>query len=144
MLLTISWNLENDLDSYPLQYGNWPWWNNPPIFKASMELANIVWMTQKPRKRDFRELKSEKFPGGACPPDLPQEIRFRLSIRKSLSIYPRSAPVPHILTLVRIFIFLDFDWRRRHTQGRHFLSSYFTMCRSKKVCTIFAPCKSLK
>ena len=26
-----------------------------------------VWMTQKPRKRVFRELKSEKFPGEACP-----------------------------------------------------------------------------
>ena len=42
--------------SYPLQYGNWPWWNNPPICKASlicmrrMELANV----QNPRKGDFR------------------------------------------------------------------------------------------
>ena len=24
-------------------------------------------MTQKPRKGDFGELKSQKFPGGACP-----------------------------------------------------------------------------
>ena len=26
-----------------------------------------VWMTWKPRKGDFKELKSKKFPGGACP-----------------------------------------------------------------------------
>ena len=35
--------LENGLDS--LQYGNWPWWNNQPIWKASYEeneLANIL------------------------------------------------------------------------------------------------------
>ena len=25
------------LASYPLQYGNWPWWNNPAICKASPE-----------------------------------------------------------------------------------------------------------
>ena len=25
------------LASYPLQYGNWPWWNNPPICKDSSE-----------------------------------------------------------------------------------------------------------
>ena len=33
-----------------------------------MELANILsHMIQKPRKGDFREIKSKKFPGGACP-----------------------------------------------------------------------------
>ena len=27
------------LASYPLQYGNWPWWNNPPIWKDSSALS---------------------------------------------------------------------------------------------------------
>ena len=40
-----------------------------------------VWITQEPRKGDFRELKSKTFPGVACP-DFP-------------SIYPRSAPAPY-------------------------------------------------
>ena len=31
-----------------------------------------VWMTHKPRKGDFRELKSKKFQGEACPPHPPK------------------------------------------------------------------------
>ena len=46
-----------------------------------------VWMTQKPRKRDFGELKSKKKISGEHAPDLRRS-------RKSVSIYPRSAPDP--------------------------------------------------
>ena len=53
-----------------------------------------VWMTQEPRKGDFRELKSKTFPGVACP-DFPRRLRLRCSFRKSVSIYPRSAPAPY-------------------------------------------------
>ena len=53
-----------------------------------------VWMTQEPRKGDFRELKSKTFPGVACP-DFPRRLPFRCSFRKSVSIYPRSAPAPY-------------------------------------------------
>ena len=53
-----------------------------------------VWMTQKPRKGDFRELKSKTFPWVACL-DSPRRLRLRRSFRKSLSIYPRSAPTPY-------------------------------------------------
>ena len=49
-------------------------------------------MTQKPRKGDFRELKSQKFPYGAC-------SRFPLEARKSVSTYPRSALAHEIIQL---------------------------------------------
>ena len=55
-----------------------------------------VWMTQKPRKGDFRELKSKTFPWVACL-DSPRRLRLRRSFRKSLSIYPRSAPAPYTI-----------------------------------------------
>ena len=74
-------------------------------------------------------------------PDLPRDLRFRRSIRKSVSSYPRSAPVPHILTLVIILILIGVK-RRRHAQGRRFLSSHFTMCSSKFI--ILALWKSFK
>ena len=47
-----------------------------------------VWMTQKPRKGDFGELKSQKFPGGACP-------------KTSLEVGNRSVFIldPHLVTL---------------------------------------------
>jgi len=41
-------------------------------------------MTQKPRKGDFREFKSKKFPDGAC-------SLVPLEARKLVSTYPRSA-----------------------------------------------------
>ena len=45
------------------KHGNSPWWNHPPICKASSEENGTgqypVWMTQKPRKGDFREWKSK-------------------------------------------------------------------------------------
>ena len=47
----------------PYKHGNSPWWNHPPICKASSEENGTgqypVWMTQKPRKGDFREWKSK-------------------------------------------------------------------------------------
>ena len=48
-----------------------------------------VWMSQKPRKRVFRALKSEKFLRGSSR-HLPSKIRH--PIRKSFSIYHRSTP----------------------------------------------------
>ena len=49
-------------------------WNNPPICKASFEENGTgqypVWITQKPKKVDFRELKSQKFSGETCPQTL--------------------------------------------------------------------------
>ena len=77
-----SWNLENGLDSlppYPLP-GNWPWEKNPPICKASFEENGTglypIWMTQKPRKEDFRKLKSKKLleGGGIKAPDPPKSL----------------------------------------------------------------------
>ena len=47
-----------------------------------------VWMTQKPRKGDLRELKFEQFPGRAYPRP---PWKLRRLFRKSVSIYPRSA-----------------------------------------------------
>ena len=45
------------------KHGNSPWWNHPPICKASSEENGTgqypVWMTQKPREGDFREWKSK-------------------------------------------------------------------------------------
>ena len=53
-----------------------------------------VWMTQKPRKGDFRSKNPKTFPRGAPPPppDPSRILRLRRSFRKSVSIYPRSAP----------------------------------------------------
>ena len=51
-----------------------------PIYKASSEENGAgqypVWMTQKPRKGDFRELKSKKFPGRAFPWTLLEACAF--------------------------------------------------------------------
>ena len=75
------------LASYPLQYGNWPWWSDPPIWKDSSATGQYpVWMTQKPRKRVFRKLKSEKFQRGRMPPDLPRTLRFRRSLLENRSV----------------------------------------------------------
>ena len=46
------------------------------------------------RREDFRELKSKKFARGVCP-WTPRIVRLQRSFRKSVSIYPRSAPVSH-------------------------------------------------
>ena len=79
---------------YPLQHGNWPWWNNPTICKASSEENGTgqypVWMTQNYWKGDFRELKSPKNVG-SMPPDPLRSLRLRRSFRKSVTIYPGSA-----------------------------------------------------
>ena len=49
-------------------------------------------MTHEPKKGDLRELKSTKFPGGACPRTPPRSLRLWHSFRKSASTYPRSTP----------------------------------------------------
>ena len=52
-----------------------------------------VWMTQKPRKGDFGELKSQKFPGGACP-------------KTSLEVGNRSVFIldPHLLSTFLLWL----------------------------------------
>ena len=65
---------------------------NPPICKASLkENGQHSVMTQKPRKGDFRELKSTKFQGGSCPSP-PRSLCLHCSFRKLVGIYPRSVP----------------------------------------------------
>ena len=51
-------------------------------------------MTRKPRKSDFRELKShENYPKVHTPGPSPLPLRsLRRSVRKSVTIYPESAP----------------------------------------------------
>ena len=57
------------------------WWNNVPNCKASSKETGTgqypVWMTQKPRKRDFGELKSQEFLKGACPWTALETCAFR-------------------------------------------------------------------
>ena len=56
-----------------------------------------VRMTQKPGKGNFGELKSKKFLKGDHAPDPPRSLRW-CSFRKSVSIYPRSAPESYVTT----------------------------------------------
>ena len=49
-------------------------------------------VNQKPGKAKFRELVSKKIPGGACPRTPLEALSLGPSFRKSVSIYPRSAP----------------------------------------------------
>ena len=49
-------------------------------------------MNQKPGKANFRELVSKKIPGGACPRATLEACSLGPLFRKSVSIYPRSAP----------------------------------------------------
>ena len=55
------------LASYPLQYGNGPWWDNPPICKAWFAWGEWNWsMSRTPGKGTLgSELKSTKIPGRA-------------------------------------------------------------------------------
>ena len=50
-------------------------------------------MNQKPGKGNLRELVSKKISGGACPRAPLEACSLGPSFRKSVSIYPRSAPV---------------------------------------------------
>ena len=54
------------LASYPLQYGNWPWWNNPPIYKPSSQ-ENGTGQYPDPHGKGTLgpEFKSTKIPGRA-------------------------------------------------------------------------------
>ena len=49
-------------------------------------------MNQKPGKANFRKLVSKKIPGGACPRAPLEACSLGPLFRKSVSIYPRSAP----------------------------------------------------
>ena len=60
-------------------------------------------MAQKPRKRDFGDLKSKTFPWGACSrTTLPRNLRFRCLLRKSARIYSRFAPALQVWVLQHI------------------------------------------
>ena len=47
-----SWNLKNGLDKR---------------FFPNFQTLDAPQVTQKPKREDFRELKSKTLPGGACP-----------------------------------------------------------------------------
>ena len=66
--------------------------NNEKLF-PSWNLANIPseWLRNQ-RKGDFKELKIQNFPGEAWPGPS-RSLHLRQSFRKSVSIYPRSAPL---------------------------------------------------
>ena len=85
------------------------------------------------------ELKSEKFLGGACPQTSLETCAFdaRLEHRSAVILDHRL----YLISLPSFLILIGFK-RRRHTQGRRFLSSHFTMCSSKFI--ILARWKSLK
>ena len=51
-----------------------------------------VWMNRKTRKEDFRELKSEKFPVGACPRTPLEACAIGARFGKSVISYRRFAP----------------------------------------------------
>ena len=53
-------------------------------------------MNQKPGKANFRELVSKKIPGGACPRAPLEACSLGPLFRRSVSIYPRSAPANHL------------------------------------------------
>ena len=59
----------------------------------SWNLANVLSEDSETQEGDFKGLKYEKFPGGAC-------LRVLRSFRKSASIYPRSVPALYSLRLL--------------------------------------------
>ena len=72
-------------------------------------------MNQKPGKANFRELVSKKIPGGACPRAPLEACSLGPLFRKSVSIYPRSAPVimrvnDHVVKLVSFPVNAMFDF----------------------------------
>ena len=68
-------------------------------FDALLSPPSPLPMNQKPGKANFRELVSKKIPGGACPRAPLEACSLGPLFRKSVSIYPRSAPVRPILTV---------------------------------------------
>ena len=76
------YNMEIDLDEIIRRFAR--------LHPRRMALAN-VWMTQKPRKGNFRELKSKKLHGGACPrtPLEPCAFGARLGNRSPFILDPR-------------------------------------------------------
>ena len=87
-----------DPHRFPPFYGNqWHFSHNNTflIIKTHSTLKSgqyPVWMTRKPRKGEFRSKNPNKFARGARPPDPSRILHRRRSFRKSVSIYPRSAP----------------------------------------------------
>ena len=75
-----AWKITCRCQNSPLQHGNSPGWNNSPICKA------FCLYDSQPRKGGFRELKSQKFPGGSCPRTHLQAFALDGSFRKSVSI----------------------------------------------------------
>ena len=81
--------------------------NNNRTFKV--EIWKMVWtnafffqflgIRQKPGKENFRDLKSQNIPRGACPRAPLEACSLGPSFRKSVSIYPRSAPAIHCMDI---------------------------------------------
>jgi len=70
-------------------------------------------MTQKPRKGDFRELKSKNFPYGACPRTPLEACAFGARLG---NFYSRSASVAYGLEIRRVpFLFLNYPGRSQET-----------------------------
>ena len=67
-------------------------------------------MNQKPGKGNFKELVSKKIPGGACPRASLEAWSLGPSFRKSVSIYPRSAPANCLLQEQVLFILYFKTW----------------------------------
>ena len=59
-------------------------------------------------------------------PDLPRDLRFRRSIRKSVSSYPRSAPVPNIVTLVNILGQREIRLSKQRNEGKKIQSCSYS------------------
>ena len=73
-------------------------------------------MTQKPRKGDFRELKSKKFRRGTCHRTPLEACSFGACLRKLANIYLRTAPECCILLFVYLpNEFLDRCYKEKKT-----------------------------
>ena len=121
------------LASYPLQK-NWPWWNNPPISKASMASMN----DSETQERGVLGVKIRIIFRGSMSPDLPRDLRFRRSIRISISTTCTLCPYP------RYNFYTSRFWLKTASRTGASFSSYFTTCSSKTFCIILAVWKSLK
>ena len=81
------------LASYPLQYGNWPWWNNPAICKASSEENGTGQYPELYGKGTLGpELKSTK---------IPWNFQFRMHF-KALRRFGFFIALPHTVSNQRM------------------------------------------
>ena len=133
MITCASWNLENGLDKcffFPDFRALDRVWD----FQLEIDCDEIIcqckafiwgecnypfWMTLKPRKGDFWELKCKKFPGVACPWMTPLKACIECSGNLSVFILD-----PHLKPCLELGgkLFMD------RTTGRHFSRSTVASC----------------